>query len=650
MTTAMSRDTSYQSLADEFLRLYRAGRIKSVEQFASMHPHMAAVIVSEFPAILWAESLNNPAPQTADAVPDRIGPYQIRGEIGRGGMGCVYAGWHPELERDVAIKVLAFKGPGWKRATERFRLEARAGAMLNHPNIVPVYDHGTHENLVYLVMHRVRGVCLGRMVEGLQAQCKSLDGAPLTLDWCFIANLGAQVASALTYAHEQGVIHRDIKPGNLLIDDSGKVWITDFGLVKLMEGNLDISQTGDIIGTPRYMAPEQCRGICDARSDIYGLGLTMYELACGQKVWETISASSLIKERSTLELPDLREVNPAVPESLANVIMRACEFRPEDRYQTAKELNYVLTRFAHGHQVGDRRKRNGNSRSKLQRRSIMVGGLTGGALTVAVLCYGVYYMTRKKDPFRDPVAAMSVLKDDSLRSEFIKELPNIINEVVTNDSPEFRQTMGNVAQQAIARSIKDYEIPEEDKEKLRENLENWVEGYKQGDLTGPNAHLVVSKMADSNTGQVLKFQRLVLCIERSYLNPAERQMARQLLAALSHATLTRKLRYESLGKLIDLMETLNQQPQDQPSGDAMEVVMTDDGLRQFFTEVRHTLEEAGLPIVPPEIRLPGNVQTTIEQALKDPRTLELIRHHQRQQGLPPMGIFGQQPGPGNKVQ
>ncbi len=423
MTTAPSKDLSYHSLADEFLRLYRSRRIKSVEQFAAMYPEMATVIVAEFPAILWAETLNNPQPQAAEQVPEKIGPYEIRSEIGRGGMGRVFAGWHAELEREVAIKVLAFKGPDWRRATERFRLEARAGAMLNHPNIVQVYDHGTHENLVYLVMNRIKGICLGRMVEGLEAESTRLDGAPMTLDWCFIANIGAQVASALSYAHEQGVIHRDIKPGNLLIDDQGKVWVTDFGLVKLMEGNLNISQTGDIIGTPRYMAPEQCRGVCDSRSDIYGLGLTLYELACGKKVWESVSQAKLIKERSTLELPDLQEVNRAIPQALADIIMKACELRPEDRYQTAKEMHYVLTRFAHGHNVGDRRRRSGNTRSKIRRRSIIATVSVASVIGVAGLCYGVYHFTLKKDPFRDPVAAMSVLKDDNLRAEFVKNCP-----------------------------------------------------------------------------------------------------------------------------------------------------------------------------------------------------------------------------------
>ncbi len=634
MTTALQRDLSYHSLADEFLRLYRSRRIKSVEQFAAMYPDMATVIVAEFPAILWAETLNNPQPQPSEQVPSKIGPYEIRSEIGRGGMGRVFAGWHAELEREVAIKVLAFKGPDWRRATERFRLEARAGAMLNHSNIVQVYDHGTHENLVYLVMNRIKGICLGRMVEGLEAESARLDGAPMTLDWCFIANIGAQVASALSYAHEQGVIHRDIKPGNLLIDDHGKVWVTDFGLVKLMEGNLNISQTGDIIGTPRYMAPEQCRGVCDARSDIYGLGLTLYELACGKKVWDSVSQAKLIKERSTLELPDLHEVNSAIPGPLADIIMKACELRPEDRYQTAKELHYVLTRFAHGHNVGDRRRRSGNSRSKVRRRSFVAVVSTVGLLAVAGLCYSVYYFTRKKDPFRDPVAAMSVLKDDNLRTEFVKELPNIIKEMITNDSPEFRETIGSVAEEALHKSLDQYEIPEADKERLQKNVTTWVENYKKGDLLGPDGETVATSMSDTGMAQVMKLQRLLPLVEKSGLKPAERQMARQLLNTISHGILSRQLSNATSGALIDLMDELNRVNQGEVPENGSPFLLRDDDLRRVFTEMRHVAESAHLQLIAPQSQIDPRVIQTVDNALRDPRAQEYLQRMQRNKMWP----------------
>ncbi len=177
--------------------------------------------------------------------------------------------------------------------------------------------------------------------------------------------------------------------------------------------------------------------------------------------------------------------------------MKACELRPEDRYQTAKEMHYVLTRFAHGHNVGDRRRRSGNTRSKIRRRSIIATVSVASVIGVAGLCYGVYHFTLKKDPFRDPVAAMSVLKDDNLRAEFVKELPNIIKEMISNDSPEFRATIGDVAEQALHKSLDQYEIPEADKDRLQKNVSTWVDNYKKGELLGPDGETVASSISDT---------------------------------------------------------------------------------------------------------------------------------------------------------
>ncbi len=150
-------------------------------------------------------------------------------------------------------------------------------------------------------------------------------------DWKKIARLGAQVASALHHAHENGVIHRDIKPANLILDRHGNTWVTDFGLAKLFEDDSNLSQTGDLIGTPRYMSPEQLFGIPDARSDIYSLGVTLYELLATD--WENnrMRRGMSFAKSSLLELPDLRFLNPAVPEPLARVVMKACSHHPESR-------------------------------------------------------------------------------------------------------------------------------------------------------------------------------------------------------------------------------------------------------------------------------------------------------------------------------
>ncbi len=641
MPAATYQEISYQTLVDEFLTLYRSCQIQTVEEFALLHPNEKSVILSEFPAILCAESFR-PREEDSSILPSRIGPYIIRGELGRGGMGSVYAAWHEELDREVAIKVLTFHGAGGRRAAERFRLEARAGAMLNHPNIVPVYDHGALGKLVYMVMYRVRGISLSKMVSGLQAhQAKGTQNS-LQLDWNYIANLGAQVASALTYAHEQGVIHRDIKPANLLLDESGKVWVTDFGLAKLLESNIDISRTGDIIGTPRYMSPEQCRGVCDARSDLYGLGLTLYELACGKKVWEKVAAPTLVGERSSLELPDLRSINPACPESLAKIIMRACEFKPEDRYQTAREMNYVLTRFAHGHDVGDRRKRKG-SRSFFMRRSVLMIGGAASLCTTAALCYGVYYFTRKQDPFRDPVAAMSVLKDVNLRKEFIKELPVLISNVVQTDDPQLRAVVGDLAHEAINDTVEQYDIAEDDKAEIRSKVGGWVDSYKDGKMTVPMASAIFQNVAQSPIGAAMNFQRVAVLVERSGFNSTERMVARDLLQRLTEGIVNRRVTREAVGRLQDILDTNNIAEENaepivpgQPP-----LVLSDESLRIFFRELNGVLTSAGLTEPAKQLRVSDTVKSTVEQALHDPQLQHLIQELQkRRYEVPPQSPSG----------
>ncbi len=176
-------------------------------------------------------------------------------------------------------------------------------------------------------------------------------------DFQLIARMGADVAAALEHAHARGTIHRDIKPANLILDKTGKIWVRDFGLAKLCDDDSDISHTGDLIGTPRYMAPEQLRGHADERSDVYSLGVTLYELASGSRAWDNANHCELLKSRSVFELPNVEEINTSIPDTLARIIMRACAHDPEDRYQTAGELQHVLNQFAHGEVVCDRRLR-----------------------------------------------------------------------------------------------------------------------------------------------------------------------------------------------------------------------------------------------------------------------------------------------------
>ncbi len=174
---------------------------------------------------------------------------------------------------------------------------------MNHPNIVQIYDYGTQDDYLYIVMHRVRGLDLAKIISGLSDEKQRSGNKNLAMDWRMIAQIGTQVASAIGHAHEKGMIHRDIKPANLMMETNGHTWVTDFGLVKVAQVDQSLSRTGDLIGTPRYMAPEQLRGISDARSDIYGLGITLYELATGQRAWDELSGQQILSNAPPLSCP-----------------------------------------------------------------------------------------------------------------------------------------------------------------------------------------------------------------------------------------------------------------------------------------------------------------------------------------------------------
>jgi serine/threonine protein kinase len=307
----------------------------------------------------------------ADA-PELLAGYRVLRQIGQGGMGVVYEAEHPRLSRKLAIKVLI----GQKKHStvpERFRREAEAASRLNHPHIVSVFDFGEQNGVQYLAMAMIDGVSLDVMLDQYRAASRSgaetrssaglltmVTAAPAAAnveavgeqsgseaihriigadaDFRQLARLGADIASALSHAHQNGTIHRDIKPGNLILDRTGKIWVTDFGLAKVLDDRSDLSRTGDVIGTPRFMAPEQLRGHCDERSDIYSLGITLYEMASGTRAWDSLTTAQLLKIRASADLPELEEQAPFVPRPLAEIIMKACSYRPEDRYQSAQEM------------------------------------------------------------------------------------------------------------------------------------------------------------------------------------------------------------------------------------------------------------------------------------------------------------------------
>src|SRR5271168_1354290 len=269
------------------------------------------------------------------------GRYELTHLIARGGMAQVYRAMDRQLERPVALKVLFPELSVDLTFVERFRREAQAAANLSHPNIVPVFDWGEDDGSYFIVMEYVEGRPLSAVLRD-----------PQPIPPRQIATIGAGVAAALAFAHRHGVVHRDVKPGNVLITPDGDVKVTDFGIARAMNTEESLTQTGAVMGTAAYFSPEQAEGKgVDARSDIYSLGVVLYEMAVGRPPFTGDSpvavASKHVRDQPVLP----REANPAVPPALEAVIMKAMAKNPDDRYGSAEELRADLLRFADGRPV-----------------------------------------------------------------------------------------------------------------------------------------------------------------------------------------------------------------------------------------------------------------------------------------------------------
>lgn len=364
----------------------RRGEVVDPEQVYAAHPDLALELRLVLPG---AVSMERAAIAGAvDLPPEHIGQYRIVRELGRGGMGVVYEGRDDELERNVAIKWLAPRIAGDQRYLERFRREAQAAARLVHDHVVPVYGTGEWENRPYFVMQLIEGhgldVLLGELRGSSSAASSSTRQTALALvqgrdrsdmeenpglieeerqDESLprlgrayhrsVTRIAMQVARALDYAHRRGVMHRDIKPGNVLIDANRRAWVADFGLAKIGESS-DVTQEGDLVGTLRYMAPEQFKGHADARTDVYGLGLVLYELLSLRPPFDGNSRESLIHDALFKVPRKLRSIRSEIPQDLERITAKAIAKIPTERYRSAGLMASDLEAFLQGRPIAAR--------------------------------------------------------------------------------------------------------------------------------------------------------------------------------------------------------------------------------------------------------------------------------------------------------
>ncbi len=380
--------------ADEFMALADGGAAPDVDEFAGRHPEIAGVLRRLLPALQAMKESGESGPRrpnaSAAASPEqtgRLGDFEIVREVGRGGMGVVYEALQISLGRRVALKVLPFAAMLDPQRLQRFQNEARAAACLHHGNIVPVFAVGADRGVHFYAMQYIEGRNLADLVHDMRLRAGLPDdeaattttakngrpveriakhetggtlfdstspaaalstqrsSAPQTF-FRTTAELAVQAAQALHHAHQEGVVHRDVKPANLMVDGAGRLWVTDFGLAQ-MQNDPRMTTTGALVGTLRYMSPEQASGdqVVDHRTDLYSLGATLYELLTLHPVFNGRDRGALLRQIIQDEPPPPRRLNPAVPPDLETIVGKAMAKNPADRYPSGQALADDLKRF-----------------------------------------------------------------------------------------------------------------------------------------------------------------------------------------------------------------------------------------------------------------------------------------------------------------
>jgi eukaryotic-like serine/threonine-protein kinase len=466
-------DSLLGHVVDNYLQRLAGGERVEWEQYALDHPEIATLIRQTFPllSMIRDSSAEVALGDKLDLSSSRrLGDFQLLHELGSGGMGFVYEAEQLSMGRRVALKILPLAGALQQKSLQRFRNEVRAAAMLDHPHIVSVYSIGEERGVHYYAMQLIHGQTLADVIErlsqplfsesplngntisrilradppvpptsGMESTCEFnpenddryaagllttragvKDGigttASLTPTSDFfrsVAELGVQGAEALQHAHEQGVIHRDIKPGNLMLDAQAQLYVTDFGLARI-ETDTRVTMTGDLLGTLRYMSPEQTLGkgvVVDHRSDIYSLGVTLYELLALRPAFDGSNRQELLNQIALDDPPQLRKVNRFVPRELETIIHKAIAKRPDDRYLTAQDFAEDLKCFLLDRPIKAKPASRFDQARKWARRHKEMVAAVGATLMVAAVVAGFVLWKERSDTFAALASRTAALAD-----------------------------------------------------------------------------------------------------------------------------------------------------------------------------------------------------------------------------------------------
>jgi serine/threonine-protein kinase len=350
--SAEAADELLARLLTELADAHRRGQPADVEALAAAHPAVAAELRELWAAAQVADSFARPVtsfqstrpPAPSGTLPRSFGDYELLEELGRGGMGVVYRAWHRHLQRTVALKMVLHGELATPADLARFEAEARAAAHLEHPHIVPVYGAGECDGQAYFSMRLVEGQTLAALLA--RGPLRPQDAARLL----------ATVCRAVQYAHDHGILHRDLKPSNVLLDSVGQPFVTDFGLAKRAPGTAGTTAgaptaSGTILGTPAYMAPEQVsgrRGVPSPASDVYSLGVILYEMLTGRPPFQAASPVDTLLLVLDQDPVRPRLLNPKVDSDLELICLKCLQKAPDLRYPSAAALADDLEAFLEG--------------------------------------------------------------------------------------------------------------------------------------------------------------------------------------------------------------------------------------------------------------------------------------------------------------